>query len=180
MADQPTDPNIWTKQQKLDQYKMLFDQWQATRTERTQYNKWYTNLLVVSLFLVVFSALAPLITAIVGAKGTIVSVDLIRGLLTLIFIAGAVISLSWFLKLYSLKVLALGQLNALTAAEAAGLSPFCAVSNEVVFINNYVDAETTINKKKQKDVVVMAGAGMVEGAIEEEALIEDKVKRFPA
>lgn len=129
----PSDqPSAWTAEQKLTQYKMLFEAWKSTCTERTEYNKWFTQLLVIDLFLAAVSA-------IIGASTVIVSSMFLRGLVTLLFIAGAVISFAWFLKLWALKVTEASQVLILMNAELdAGLSPFAAVTGQQESICKYL------------------------------------------
>lgn len=117
--------------QKFAQYKMLFDQWTNTRAERTEYNKWYTNLLFIE-------TLVAVLTAVLGAKTDVISLQLTRGLLVLVFVAAAVISFTWFLKLITLRNLIYIETEALKAAERDGLSPFAAVTREEDTVGDYL------------------------------------------
>jgi hypothetical protein len=116
---------------KFELYKMMFEQYAKTRDERTDYNKWYTNLLFIQ-------TLVAVSTAVLTAKTEILSSTLTKGLLMLVFAAGAVIAFTWFLKLIALNEWVCSQKRALIKMEEAKLIPFEAVKTEDDYLKAYL------------------------------------------
>ncbi len=107
-SPQPTD--TWDASDKLALYKMFLDLWAKTRDERTDYNKYFTNLLFIS-------TLVAIVLGILGASKTVLFTGFTMLLLAFTFLAAAGISLIWYYKLQALWILYGSQRGALEAVE---------------------------------------------------------------
>jgi hypothetical protein len=131
----------------LESYKTFFDFWTKTRAERTQYNQYFITLLFVNTLVAVFTAVIGLFSTALTATATNATVvsnatllaqniattsafSLAKWLLVAILITGAVISLIWLIKLWTLQLTTDSQEEVLQNMENGFLAPtFKGVSN---------------------------------------------------
>lgn len=102
----------WDSPNKLALYKMFFDLWTKTRDERTDYNKYFTNLLFISTLVAIVLAVIG-----AGASTTVLFSGFTMMLLAATFLAAAIISLVWYYKLQALWILYGSQRRALETIE---------------------------------------------------------------
>lgn len=80
-------------ERNLNLYKMFFDISVRSRDDRTGYNKYFLTLLFIQTLVAVFTAILGNVANLTGFT---------KMLLTFVFAAASVISLAWFLKLWTL------------------------------------------------------------------------------
>jgi|GEM_PF-1322893 len=131
-SSQPTD--IWDASSKLALYKMFFDLWTKTRDERTEYNKYFTNLLFIS-------TLVAIVLGTLGASKTTLFTGFTMLLLAFTFLAAAGISLIWYYKLQALWILYGSQRGALETVERDLALPSRGVHSISANASRYDDAK---------------------------------------
>lgn len=109
-APQPSAGGGWKPEQKLGLYEKVFDFWTKTRDERTDYNKYFITLLFGD-------TLVAILGSALGFTTTTNATNLAVVLLIATFVGAFVISLVWWLKLSTLRLLAGFQLEILKEME---------------------------------------------------------------
>lgn len=109
-SSQASVPSDWSADNKVSLYGTIFEFWTKTRDERADYNKYFISLLFIDAIVAILSA-----TFWVSKETKITNLTVV--LLIATFIGGFVISLVWWLKLSTLRLLADLQLGVLADME---------------------------------------------------------------
>ena len=124
----PFSSIIWTEKENVAQivilYHKYFDRWTHSDDERTEYNKYFITLLFAQTLVAVLTGLAA-----GKISGDVVTFT--KALLIIVFVAGAVISFIWGLKLQILNDRDNAQITVLKEMEIVLPVQLRAVSKEV-------------------------------------------------